>query len=417
MSSGNDATPSHHQPRPQPPLSEATWNPNAAHDPWRNPHSQAYVRYPAPPPPATEALPPTSPPRQGVGLGMVTVICAITALLAGITGTVVSSLLLGDVRFSSSIGDANSPVVDRDPESVSGVVDELLPSVVTIFTPDGGNGSGFIVSEDGYIMTNHHVVAMGGENSASQLQVRLSNGEVSDAEVVGSDPQSDVAVIKIAGDDHQPVAIADSDELAVGDPVIAVGAPLGLTSTVTLGIVSALDRPVVTESLDGNTESVMAAIQTDAAINPGNSGGALTDAAGQVIGVNTAIAGFANEQGEAGNIGIGFAIPINQAKRIADEIIDTGQASHTVFGASLGTTKVGIGVELEEVVPGSPADDAGLRDGDVLTSFADRTVSDNTELVALVRKFAPGDTVTVTFERDGQEQSAQVTLAAKSKDD
>ncbi|NUQ89066.1 MAG: PDZ domain-containing protein, partial [Glycomyces artemisiae] len=169
--------------------------------------------------------------------------------------------------------------------------------------------------------------------------------------------------------------------------------------------------PVLTENNNGEVESVMAAIQTDAAINPGNSGGPLTDIAGQVIGINTAIASTAAE-GEAGNIGIGFAIPINQAKRIADEIIATGSAAHTVLGAELGESELGVGVTLATIVDGSPADDAGLEDGDLLTSFDGTRVTENTQLIALIRKLAPGTVVTVVYERDGEEHSAQVTLEA-----
>jgi putative serine protease PepD len=286
-----------------------------------------------------------------------------------------------------------------------------MPSVVTILTADGGNGSGFIVSDDGYIMTNHHVVVGGAAEPADSLQVLFSDGSVTTAEVIGSDPDSDVAVLRIDGDDHPAMVLADSDQVAVGDPVLAVGAPLGLSSTVTEGIVSAIDRPVLTENNNGEVESVMAAIQTDAAINPGNSGGPLTDIAGQVIGINTAIASTASE-GAAGNIGIGFAIPINQAKRIADEIIATGTASHTVIGAELGESALGVGVTLSRIIPDSPAADAGLQDGDVLTQFNGTTVTENTQLIALIRKLAPGTEVTVVYLRDGEEHSAQVTLEA-----
>ncbi|GAB3999211.1 hypothetical protein GCM10029992_27350 [Glycomyces albus] len=182
----------------------------------------------------------------------------------------------------------------------------------------------------------------------------FNNGEVETAEVVGSDPTSDVGVLKLSGGEYSAMVLADSDQIAVGDPVLAVGAPLGLASTVTDGIISAIDRPVITENESGQVESVMAAIQTDAAINPGNSGGPLTDIAGQVIGINTAIASTATDAAEAGSIGIGFAIPINQAKRIADEIIETGEASQTVLGAELGSSELGVGVAIDKVVPDSP---------------------------------------------------------------
>ncbi|MFC4335850.1 S1C family serine protease [Salininema proteolyticum] len=400
-----------------PPLggSSASWNPGAAEDPWRNPQSPAQVRLPAPPPPPTEPSVPPPPAPKTVGLGAVTVLCAVTAVIASVLGAVLSTYLLGDLKpVTGTTSAGGDPVVDRDPDSVAGVVEEILPSVVTILTPDGGNGSGFVISKEGHILTNHHVAAAGSDEPVDGLQVQFSDGRIFEAEPIGSDPASDVAVIKIEGEEFQPMKLADSDKLASGDPVIAIGAPLGLSSTVTTGIVSALDRPVMTQSDDGSTESVMAAIQTDAAINPGNSGGALTDMAGQVVGINSAIASFANEQGQAGNIGIGFAIPINQAKRIADEIIETGKASRTVFGATLGRPKAGVGVELQEIVKDSPAERAGLKSGDVLLSFSGKPVTDNTELVALVRKHAPGESVTVEYRRDGEDDSVQVELAAGS---
>ncbi|WP_081913439.1 S1C family serine protease [Glycomyces sp. NRRL B-16210] len=387
------------------------WNPAAGTDPWRDPASHAVIETrPAPLVPPVEPLPAPPPAPGRVGLGLVVAVSAITSLIAGTLGAAVGIWATRSDSVGGLVSGAQ-PQNERAVESVAGVVEQIMPSVVTVLTPNGGNGSGFIVSDDGYIMTNHHVVVGGGSVPAESLQVLFSDGDVTTAEVIGSDADSDVAVLRIEGDDHPAMVLADSDMVAVGDPVLAVGAPLGLSSTVTEGIVSAIDRPVLTENNQGEVESVMAAIQTDAAINPGNSGGPLTDIAGQVIGINTAIATTAAE-GEAGNIGIGFAIPINQAKRIADEIVTTGSATHTVLGAELGDSGLGIGVTLSRIVPGSPADDAGLEDGDVLTGFNGKTVTQNTELIALIRKLAPGTVVTVVYERDGEEHSAQVTLAA-----
>ncbi|MCD0446585.1 trypsin-like peptidase domain-containing protein [Glycomyces sp. A-F 0318] len=387
------------------------WHPAAAADPWRDPGSHAVVHTrPAPLAPPVEPLPapPAAPARPA--LGLVVAVSAITALIAGTLGAAIGIWAARGDGGGGSITGAD-PQTDRELTSVAGVVEQIMPSVVTVLTADGGNGSGFIVSDDGYIMTNHHVVVGGGTEPVANLQVLFSDGSVTTAEVIGSDADSDVAVLQIEGGDHPAMVLADSDRVAVGDPVLAVGAPLGLSSTVTEGIVSAIDRPVLTQNNNGEVESVMAAIQTDAAINPGNSGGPLTDIGGQVIGINTAIASTAAE-GEAGNIGIGFAIPINQAKRIADEIIATGSATHTVLGAELGDSELGVGVTLSRIVPDSPADDAGLEDGDVLTSFNGNMVAENTELIALIRKLAPGTVVTVVYERDGQEHSAQVTLEA-----
>ncbi|MCC3765752.1 trypsin-like peptidase domain-containing protein [Glycomyces sp. TRM65418] len=399
------------QPPTAGPGQSAWWHPAAATDPWRDPASHAVIETrPVPHAPAPEPLPARPAERARPALGLVIVVSAVTALIAGTLGAAIGIWATRTGAGGGFITGAE-PRTERDVDSVAAVVEEIMPSVVTVLTADGGNGSGFIVSDDGYIMTNHHVVVGGGAEVAESLQVLFSDGSVTSAEVVGSDPDSDVAVLKIEGDEHPPMVLADSDLVAVGDPVLAVGAPLGLSSTVTEGIVSAVDRPVLTQNNNGEVESVMAAIQTDAAINPGNSGGPLTDIAGQVIGINTAIASTAAE-GEAGNIGIGFAIPINQAKRIADEIVATGSATHTVLGAELGASELGVGVTLERIVPDSPADDAGLRDGDVLTAFDGTTVTENTQLIALIRKLAPGTEVTVVYERDGREHSAQVTLEA-----
>ncbi len=403
-------------PPPEPPparqQTSAWWNPDAPSDPWRDPGSHAVIQTrPAPAAPPIEPLGPRPPAATRAGLGLVVAVSAIVSLVAGTLGAAIGIWATRTDAFGGTITGAD-PQVDREPGSVAAVVESIMPSVVTVLTPGGGNGSGFIVSDDGYIMTNHHVVVGGGTTPATRLEVLFNSGEVAVAEVVGSDPDSDVAVLKIEGGDHPAMVLADSDQMAVGDPVLAIGAPLGLSSTVTDGIVSAIDRPVLTQNSSGEVESVMAAIQTDAAINPGNSGGPLTDIGGQVIGINTAIASTAAEGEQAGNIGIGFAIPINQAKRIADEIIATGTASHTVIGAELGDEELGVGVVLSRILPGSPAAEAGLEDGDVLTVFDGKTVTENTELVALVRKLAPGTSVTVVYERDGQEASTQVTLAA-----
>ncbi|WP_026922503.1 S1C family serine protease [Glycomyces arizonensis] len=397
------------------PQHSAWWNPDAPADPWRDPGSHAVIQtHPVPAAPAIEPLAPRPQAPQRVGLGLVVAVSAVVALVAGTLGAAIGIWATRSDSLGGTITGAE-PDVDRDPDSVAGVVASIMPSVVTVLTAGGGNGSGFVVSDDGYIMTNHHVVVGGGSEPAEQLQVIFNDGEIVTADVIGSDPDSDVAVLKIDSDeDHPAMVLADSDQMAVGDPVLAIGAPLGLSSTVTEGIVSAIDRPVLTQNSSGEVEAVMAAIQTDAAINPGNSGGPLTDIGGQVIGINTAIASTAAEGEQAGNIGIGFAIPINQAKRIADEIIETGSASHSVIGAELGESDLGVGVTLSRILPDSPAEQAGLQDGDVLTSFDGQTVTENTELVALIRKLAPGTTVTVVYERDGQEDSAQVTLGAAS---
>ena len=313
-----------------------------------------------------------------------------------------------------------------------------------------------MVEADGYIVTNNHVVTLDGDSSSGTISVRTTGGRIYRATIVGTDPLNDLAVIKLAGASGLKAAtFADSSKLNVGDTAIAIGAPLGLANTVTNGIVSALNRSISVASSavpstpdggsDGNggqngpfnfwdfgdgdggngqstsTSSVaLAVIQTDAAINPGNSGGALLDSSGNVIGVNVAIASAGSSGGgQSGNIGVGFAIPSNTAQRIAQEIIDTGSASHALLGVTASTaaddgSAVGTGAELQSVSDGSPADEAGLRPGDVITAVGDRVVTTSTELTAAVRSAQPGDTVTLTVRRDGDTSTVDVTLDAAS---
>jgi putative serine protease PepD len=269
------------------------------------------------------------------------------------------------------------------------------------------------------VVTNNHVVTL--ESSAvGDVQVRTADGTLYDAEVVGTDPASDLAVIKLDGaSDLTPADFADSDDVQVGDVAVAIGAPLGLTNTVTDGIISATDRAVTTGSTQDDT-TVLDALQTDAAINPGNSGGALVNGAGQVIGINTAIASVASgtpgSSSQSGNIGVGFAIPSNTATRIAQEIIENGSATRAFLGVSARTAsetqnaEIGTGAEIVSVEPDSAAGQAGLRQGDVVTAVGDRPVTTSAELTAAVRSFAPGDKVTLTVLRGGDSTSVEVTL-------
>ncbi|WP_324275892.1 S1C family serine protease [Blastococcus brunescens] len=254
--------------------------------------------------------------------------------------------------------------------------------------------------------------------------MRTSDGTLYDAEVVGTDPASDLAVLRLDGaDDLSPATFADSDDVQVGDVAVAIGAPLGLANTVTDGIISATDRAVATGSTQDDA-TVLDALQTDAAINPGNSGGALVNAAGEVIGINTAIAtvasGVPGSQSQSGNIGVGFAIPSNTAERIAREIIETGSATQAFLGVRAQTAaddqngEVGTGAEIVTVDPGTAAADAGLEAGDVVTAVGDRPVTTSTELTAAIRSHAPGETVELTVRRGDQERSADVTLGSTS---
>jgi putative serine protease PepD len=253
------------------------------------------------------------------------------------------------------------------------------------------------------------------EGANETLSVAFSDGSTAPATLVGRDPESDIAVIKVAKGGLTPVTIGNSEQIAVGDPVLAFGSPLALVNTVTYGIVSALDRTIQAGE-PGGTTRYYAAIQTDAAVNQGNSGGPLVDAAGKVVGVNSVIRSVGATDTEAGNIGLAFAIPINQAQRVAGDIIDTGKARRTVIGAEVSTGGAGSsGARLRAVEPGGPAAQAGLKAGDVVTKIDGHVLEEGTDLIALVRKYAPGATVAVEFRRGSAAENASVTLAADAK--
>jgi len=360
--------------------------------------------------------------RGGGGrtLGTMLVVAIVTALLAGALGGT-----LGYV-FALKQGTSGHPVLgartstapalaQRDPDSLAGVVKLVLPSVVTVRVASGRGfslGSGFIATADGYVITNDHVV----EDAAGAPSVTFNDGTNASAKLVGRDPESDIAVLKVERANLAPVEFGDSDTIAVGDPVLAMGSPLALANTVTYGIISALDRTIQSGEPGGQVR-YYAAIQTDAAVNHGNSGGPLVDGAGRVIGVNSVIKSIAESEDQAGNIGLAFAVPINQAKRVGQEIIDTGKARRTVIGAQLDNAyrSAGGGVRLNAVEPEGPAGTAGLRAGDVVVKLSGRPVEEPTDLIALVRKYAPGSVVTVEYQRGGSTQATAVTLAADAK--
>jgi putative serine protease PepD len=264
------------------------------------------------------------------------------------------------------------------------------------------------------VITNDHVV--GGANGGATITITFSDGRTAPARIIGTETESDVAVLKIDQTGLPAVEFADSDAIQVGDPVIAVGAPLALSNTVTYGIVSATDRPVVAG--ESSSPRYYAAIQTDAAVNQGNSGGPLVDASGKVVGVNSVIRSVGGTETEAGNIGLAFAIPINQAIRVAREIIDNGKARRTVIGAEVadnGSSAGGSGARLRSVDQGGPAAVAGLKAGDVLTKLNGHILENSTDLIALVRKYAPGAVVSVDYRRGTKTAGASVTLAADAK--
>ncbi|WP_301546879.1 trypsin-like peptidase domain-containing protein [Gordonia sp. X0973] len=322
-------------------------------------------------------------------------------------------------------GDNGSPQAPPAPAgSVQAVAAKTLPSVVSIAVRSGNEemeGSGVVLDADGTIMTNNHVVGGGSTRSATRptITVIFHDGSRAQADLRGADSISDIAVIKVKNHPGlQPINVGTSKNLAVGQDVIAIGSPLGLAGTVTTGIISALNRPVSTQRVGKQIDSVIDAIQTDAAINPGNSGGALVNARGALIGVNTAIATLggqdANGQQRAtGSIGLGFAIPIDQAMRIANQLIKDGKAEHP----SLGVTAMPVpmdqdtsGARVATVVPGGAAADAGIPKGAVITRLGGRPITGSEDLVAAVRSFAPGDVVEVEYVAGGKTTTTKVTL-------
>ncbi len=346
------------------------------------------------------------------------------ALIGGAAGAGVASLTDDGDGSGGSSPTAAQSVVIQNPESATtatAAAAKAAPSVVTIYVTgrsSSGSGSGVVLTEDGYVLTNNHVV----EAQDATVQVRTSDGTLYDAEVIGTDPASDIAVVKIAdAGSLTPATFADSDDVQVGDIAVAIGAPLGLSNTVTDGIISATGRAVQTGSSQDDA-TVIDAIQTDAAINPGNSGGALVNGAGEVIGINTAIAtvasGSVGGEAQSGNIGVGFAIPSNTAKRIGDEIRETGKATRAYLGVRASTaaqgqnTEVGSGAQVVSVEPDSAAADAGLAEGDVITAVGDRPITSSTELTAAVRSQAPGAEVELTVQRGGNDRTVEVTLGS-----
>ncbi|MGC4745589.1 S1C family serine protease [Micromonospora sp. DT201] len=396
------------------------WWSDALADPWRDPAAPTAVVVPGVVAVGTEPEPVTDPDAPGRStLRHLLLIPVITALLAGTLGGALGYAFAvrggaGGVVLGGAPAEAPA-LAQRKPESLAGVAERVLPSVVTVRVSSLGGtseGSGFIATADGHVITNDHVVA-GGTGNAS---VVFNDGTTASATIVGRDPESDIAVIKVSRSGLRAVEFGDSDALAVGDPVLAIGSPLSLANTVTAGIVSALDRTMQAGE-PGGPMRYYAAIQTDAAVNHGNSGGPLVDGAGRVVGVNSTIKSLVAEGQEAGNIGLAFAIPINQAKRVAQDIIGTGKARRTVIGARADshTGAAGDGLRLAEVEPSGPADSAGLKAGDVILKINGRPMTEPTDLTALVRKFAPGSVVTVEFRRGADRQNTSVTLAADAK--
>ena len=338
------------------------------------------------------------------------------SLIAGLVGA-----LVGKVAFDNSPHLVTSnKVIDRAPNSISGIAAKVSPSVVEIdsTTSTGTDtGTGFFIESNGYIMTNNHVIEAAVLDK-SKITVKLSNNREYTATVVGRDTSYDLAILKIDVTGAPALVLGNSDNVQVGDPVIAIGSPLGLQGTVTSGIISAKNRPVTTSSDNTAGESAFIdALQTDAAINPGNSGGPLVDATGAVIGVNSAIASLGNSiSGQPGSIGLGFAIPINQAKKQANQLIKTGTSHYPIVGMSLDSNFAGPGAKIANIstaiLAGGPAEKAGLKAGDIILAIDGQNIETANDLIVAIRAHSIGDSVTLKYQRGSVTKSVQLTLVA-----
>jgi putative serine protease PepD len=375
--------------------------------------------YPLPPP-----APPPPPPPSGLRPRRIIITTALVAAVVGaVTGAGTVALTRKDTPSGSSAGLTFStqaaPAAKVD-GSISAAAARIGPSVVTIKVTSSQSqdtGSGVIIRQDGYVLTNNHVIA---NASSGSLTVTLKDGRQTKGQIVGTDTSDDLAVVKIGFSGLSPAAFASSSSLVVGQTVVAVGAPLGLSDTVTAGIVSNTARPVQTGS-GSQLGAVFNAVQTDAAINPGNSGGPLVDLTGAVVGINAAIATDQSQgglqvpgQSATGNIGIGFAIPSDEAARIAGELITKGKASHAVMGITVGDASGSSGATVRSVNADGPAAKAGIKVGDVVTKLDSQLIEDANALVAAVRSHAPGQTVTVTIRRGAVTRTMTVRLGSAS---
>ncbi|MFF8266255.1 S1C family serine protease [Streptomyces sp. NPDC016562] len=360
---------------------------------------------------------------RGIRLWQLAACSAAAALLAGGVGGYVG--VLAERQSSTRLELPQAAVADkgRAPDSVAGIAATALPGVVTLHVrgeKGGGTGTGFVLDQQGHILTNNHVVA-----DSREIAVTFSTGESVTAELVGRDSGYDLAVVKVSGvRGLRALSLGNSENVKVGDPVVAIGAPFDLSNTVTAGIISATGRPVTAggDKGDGSDISYVDALQTDAPINPGNSGGPLLDAKAHVIGINSAIRGADKDDPtrQGGSIGLGFAIPINQGKRVAEEIIRTGRATHPVIGVTLDLEYKGDGARVREkaedgspsVTEGGPGARAGIKPGDVITKVDGQRVRGDDELIIKIRAHRPGDRLRLTVLREGRERTLDVVLGS-----
>ena len=359
-----------------------------------------------------------APSKSGLGRSITLRSAIVLALVVGVIAGAFGASSTGSL-FGHSVNLVKSTsTIERPVGSVAEIAQRVLPSVVSIearLSDGGATGSGFVIDSSGYILTNNHVIAAS-VTSGGKITVRLNDGASFDAKVVGRDSAYDLAVLKIIGASLKALQFGDSDKVAVGDSVIAIGSPLGLTGTVTLGIISAKDRAVTAGESEAEN-SFINALQTDAAINPGNSGGPLVDATGAVIGVNSAIASLGSSlNSQSGSIGLGFAIPINQARKTADQLIKNGKATYPVMGVSVDMNFSGNGALIaktdQAILPGGPAAKAGLKSGDIITAIQGRPITSPEELIVAIRAQNVGDLITVTYKRGDVSKTISLTLTA-----
>lgn len=390
--------------------------------PWRDPGAAAVLGPPAvgedaAPPTSSTAAPLLSVPELLFGRRVKPrslLVLLLVTLLVGAAGGA-AGWALG--RGGNALTDGSAtlaqvdPGVERAPDSIAGVADRVSPAVVSLEVQSGSVGavgSGVVIDSDGYVLTNNHVVSVGGA-AKPKITAVFTDGSKVPAAVVGKDPKTDLAVLKVDVTNPTVIQMGKSADLAVGDRVIAIGSPLGLASTVTSGIVSALHRAIATAGKNGGPPIVYDAIQTDAPINHGNSGGALVDSSGALVGINSAIS---SPSKNGGSIGLGFAIPIDQAHAIATSLIRNGKVTHADLGANVRSVSAhsSEGAEVVNVTKDGAAAEAGIAEGDVVTKVGDRPITDAAELQAAVLEHAPGDKVAVTVVRQGVQHTLQVTL-------
>jgi putative serine protease PepD len=404
------------------------WKADAAADPWRDPWSPSGLGAPAQYPQDPAAAQPAvadEPARRKVRLRDLPLRLSVLSLLAlvfvgAVGGT--TAWFLGRTADEKPLFAPGtqlsqvSPGVSREPGSVSAIAARVTPAVVSIevrLANAGATGSGVVVDADqGYIVTNNHVVSGADGVQGAEIRAVFSDGSGSAARIVGRDPASDVAVLKVEKPGLVAASLGQSADVVVGDPVVAIGSPLGLAGTVTSGIISALDRPVRLSGEGSDTNAVINALQTDAPINPGNSGGALVNGTGAVIGINTAIASLGGTGTGGGSIGLGFAIPIDTVRGIAEQLISTGKAVHASLGVNARSVTDGTrdGALVVNVEPGSPAAHAGIQEQDVVIAVDGAAVGSSEELAVAVDAHHPGDTVTVELVRGGSSREVKATL-------